>query len=127
MNPLDGAVVADSATMPAMTPLAFVLAIVLGLFAPLSSTAQPREHRLPSRPETVVWGEIPIDRPPVLTIASGDIVAVDTVSHSSATRTKTRLPFSAPAASLATKCCRTPSTSGRRGPAVRGRAAPDTS
>jgi acetamidase/formamidase len=93
MDALDGAAVADSATMPAMSPRAFVLAIVLGLSVPLTSAAQPRDHRLPSRPETVVWGEIPIDRPPVLTIASGDTVAVDTLSHSGATQDEDPVTF----------------------------------
>lgn len=32
------------------------------------------DHAVPSRPETVVWGWIPIDRPPVLTVQSGQTV-----------------------------------------------------
>jgi acetamidase/formamidase len=38
-----------------------------------------------ARPENVVWGGFPIDQPPVLTIDSGDIVRIDTISHSGAT------------------------------------------
>ena len=36
-------------------------------------------------PENVVWGGFPIDRPPVLTIDSGDVVHIDTISQSGAT------------------------------------------
>jgi acetamidase/formamidase len=93
MASLDSAAAANSATMPAMTPFAFALALVLGLFVPLGSAAQPRDHRLPSRPETVVWGEIPVERAPVLTIASGDTVAVDTLSHSGATQDEDPVAF----------------------------------
>lgn len=42
--------------------------------------------RVPSRPETVVWGEIPIDRPAVATVRSGQSVTVDTISHQGATQ-----------------------------------------
>jgi len=47
--------------------------------------AQAARH-VPSKPNTVVWGEIPIDRAPVLTIDSGDTVAIDTISHQGATQ-----------------------------------------
>ena len=33
-----------------------------------------------------MWGEIPIDRAPVLTIDSGETVAIDTISHQGATQ-----------------------------------------
>jgi acetamidase/formamidase len=39
-----------------------------------------------SRPDTVVWGEFVIDRPPVLTIKSGETVSIDTISHQGATQ-----------------------------------------
>jgi acetamidase/formamidase len=96
MVSLNGDRRARSATMPAM-PLVAVRLITLGLIvAPLlapAATAQPAEHRLPSRPETVVWGEIPVDRAPVLTIRSGDTVAVDTLSHSGATQDEDPVAF----------------------------------
>ena len=47
--------------------------------------AQAARH-VPSKPNTVVWGEIPIDRAPVLTIDSGETVAIDTISHQGATQ-----------------------------------------
>lgn len=56
--------------------------IVIGLAA----TQAAPDLRLGSRPETVVWGEIPIDRPAALTIRSGDTVAIDTLTHSGATQ-----------------------------------------
>jgi len=43
------------------------------------------DHYLSSRPENVVWGGFPIDRPPVLTIRSGQTVRIDTLSHQGAT------------------------------------------
>jgi len=43
--------------------------------------AQPPEHFAPSRPETLSWGWYPVDKPPVLTIESGDTVRIDTLSH----------------------------------------------
>ena len=57
---------------------------------PLDATivAQPpTEHVVPSRPETLSWGWFPLDKPPVLTIASGDTVRIDTLSHAGATQT----------------------------------------
>ena len=47
-------------------------AILAGLFTTLAVSVGGQtaaDHRLASRPETVVWGEIPVDRPAVLTIA----------------------------------------------------------
>jgi hypothetical protein len=45
----------------------------------------PTEHALASRPETLSWGWFPLDKPPVLTIVSGDTVSIDTLSHAGAT------------------------------------------
>ncbi len=53
---------------------------------PATSTQQGDELFVPSRPETVTWGWFPIDRPPVLTIQSGDTVRIDTLSHAGATQ-----------------------------------------
>lgn len=54
--------------------------------APGPAAAQDREHFVPSRPETVSWGWFPLDKPPVLTIDSGDTVRIDTLSHAGATQ-----------------------------------------
>jgi acetamidase/formamidase len=43
------------------------------------------DHFAAARPENVVFGGFPIDMPPVLTIQSGDIVKIDTISQSGAT------------------------------------------
>lgn len=40
-------------------------------------------RHVPSRPETVTWGWFPIDKPPVLTIQSGQTVRIDTLSLAS--------------------------------------------
>ena len=42
---------------------------------------------LRSRPENLVYGGFPIDRPPVLSIQSGQTVRIDTLSHQGATNT----------------------------------------
>jgi acetamidase/formamidase len=55
---------------------AAILAIALG----------PQPTRVPSRPDTVVWGEFPIDRTPVVTVKPGEVVRVDTLSHQGATQ-----------------------------------------
>jgi acetamidase/formamidase len=47
--------------------------------------AQPAV-RVPSRPDTVVWGEIPIDRPPIVSVKEGQLVRIDTLSHQGATQ-----------------------------------------
>ncbi len=50
------------------------------------ATAQDGDHFVPSRPETVSWGWFPLDKPPVLTIDSGDTVRIDTLTHAGATQ-----------------------------------------
>ncbi len=61
-----------------------VLAFVLFTAGGIDAQAQP--PRVLSRPETVVWGEIPIDRPAVRTVSSGDTVIIDTISHQGSTQ-----------------------------------------
>jgi acetamidase/formamidase len=39
------------------------------------------DAHVPSNPDTVVWGYLPVGRLPVLTIRSGQTVKIDTVSH----------------------------------------------
>ena len=51
-----------------------------------TALAQPADHYVPSRPETLSWGWFPLDKPPVVTIASGDTVRVDTLSHAGSTQ-----------------------------------------
>ena len=41
----------------------------------------PSAATLRSTPQTVVWGYIPADAPPVLRIRSGQTVRIDTVTH----------------------------------------------
>jgi acetamidase/formamidase len=53
--------------------------------AMMSLAATPPTH-VPSRPETVVWGEFPIDRRPVVTVKPGETVVIDTLSHQGATQ-----------------------------------------
>ena len=51
-----------------------------------AAAQEPGEHFVPSRPETVSWGWFPLDKPPVLTIDSGDTARIDTLSHAGATQ-----------------------------------------
>ena len=51
-----------------------------------SAAAQDGDHFVPSRPETLSWGWFPFDKPPVLTIDSGETVRIDTLSHAGATQ-----------------------------------------
>ena len=71
----------------ALTGLA-ALVLTAAWSGPARSAAaqEPGEHFVPSRPETVSWGWFPLDKPPVLTIDSGDTVVIDTLSHAGATQ-----------------------------------------
>jgi len=54
--------------------------LLSGLAAWTTPSAQtPRTHRLEARPDTVAYGHYWSEAKPVLTIASGDIVDVDTL------------------------------------------------
>jgi acetamidase/formamidase len=53
---------------------------------PVDSDAIEADHFVPSRPETLSWGWFPLDKPPVLTIQSGDTVRIDTLTHAGATQ-----------------------------------------
>src|SRR5262245_43361925 len=55
-----------------------------GATAPESRDKHRADWFVPSRPETVTWGWILIDKPPVLTIQSGQSVRIDTISHQGA-------------------------------------------
>jgi acetamidase/formamidase len=49
-------------------------------------TARPVDAVLPANPQTVVWGQIPADRAPVLRVRDGSTVRIETVSHGGLTR-----------------------------------------
>ena len=51
----------------------------------LAQEAEPTHH-VTSTPENVVWGWYPIDRPPVLSIRSGETVRIDTLTHAGTTQ-----------------------------------------
>ena len=73
----------------ALPPALLLTALIGGGSSPRhrrrGPTGRVRRH-LASRPETVVWGEIPIGRPPALTVASGAVVTIDTLTHAGATQ-----------------------------------------
>src|SRR5690242_17733201 len=47
----------------------------------LSPVASPTVHRLPATPSTVHWGYFDPRLEPVLTVAPGDLVAIETLTH----------------------------------------------
>ena len=51
------------------------------------------DHFVASGPDNVVWGGFPIDRPPVLTMQSGQTVRIDALSQSGATGTISPVEF----------------------------------
>ena len=51
------------------------------------------DHVLPSRPENVTWGWIPMDARPALTIRSGQTVRIDTLSHHGSTQDEDPVTF----------------------------------
>src|SRR6478609_2109998 len=66
--------------------LRICLAALVASQAPsTSSVGQPRTHRLEATPATVAYGYYWADAPPVLRIASGDIIDVDTLLTNSPT------------------------------------------
>jgi acetamidase/formamidase len=69
------------------------LSIAALMLAPALAAAQAVVAHVPARPESVVWGEIPSDRPPLLIIKSGDAVSIDTISHSGATQDEEPVAF----------------------------------
>ncbi len=66
---------------------AAVTCALLSFGAAGNANAQPpSDHFVPSRPDTLSWGWFPLDKPPVLTIVSGETVLVDTLSHAGSTQ-----------------------------------------
>ena len=61
--------------------LALAVAGCSGTLTTLRNLASGVDARVPSNPDTVVWGHLPAGRLPVLTIRSGQTVKIDTVSH----------------------------------------------
>ncbi len=51
------------------------------------------DHVLPSRPEALNWGWFPIDKEPVLRIASGETVRIETLTHVGATQDEHPVEF----------------------------------
>ncbi len=72
--------------------IALTACLIPGLPA-VTVEAQTDELFVPSRPENVVMGWFPINRPPVLTIQSGDTVRIDTLSHRGTTQDEDPITF----------------------------------
>src|SRR5262245_47550710 len=47
----------------------------------MKKSPPPADALLHANPETVVWGSIPADKPPVLRIRSGQTVHIETISQ----------------------------------------------
>ena len=67
-------------------PLPQSTALLLLLSSLASAQVPQRVHRLPASPETVAWGYYWSGAKPVLRVASGDIVEVETLLTSTPTR-----------------------------------------
>lgn len=57
-----------------------------GLLAAAAATAYTIDHEVPSTPENLVWGWFPIDKAPVLRVAPGETVLIQTITHAGATQ-----------------------------------------
>ena len=51
------------------------------------------DHHLRAQPQNLSWGWIPTDKPPVLTVESGDTVRIDTISHHGSTQDEDPVSF----------------------------------
>ena len=73
---------------PTATWGAATLVTATFVLAATGEVAQPvgSEPHVPSRPETLSWGWFPLDKAPVLTVASGQTVTIDTLSHAGSTQ-----------------------------------------
>lgn len=93
----------------------FIACTTLASLATFSAFAQPRTHRLEATPATVAYGYYWADAPPVLRIASGDIIDVDTLlTNTPAGLAKAGVPDDKIQASL--KAIVSEVTGDRRGP-----------
>jgi len=66
-------------TTPTLVALAPVLALTLAVAIAPQATRGQTVHHLPATPSTVAWGYYWSEAPPVLRIASGDMVEVETM------------------------------------------------
>ena len=82
---------------PRAVALATVLLVPAICLAALAAThpaaTVAADHFLPSRPETVTWGDFPSERAPVLRMRSGETVEVNTLSHAGATQDQEPVAF----------------------------------
>ena len=62
------------------------MAVCVSPLDAMGAAQPPTDHVVPSRPETLSWGWFPIEKTPVLTMASGETVRIDTLSHAGATQ-----------------------------------------
>ena len=71
--------------MPALLSRLLPAVLVVGLAGPALAQTVPLkttpDHTVRSTPDTVVWGYLAADIPPVLRVKSGATVRIDTVSH----------------------------------------------
>ena len=60
--------------------------ILLCSLTPFAAISTAQDPIVPTLPETVSWGWFPLDKQPVITLASGDTVRIETLSHAGATQ-----------------------------------------
>jgi acetamidase/formamidase len=69
------------------------LAVGAALLPPARAQVVSADHHLRATPENVSWGWFPIDKAPILSIASGDTVSIDTISHHGSTQDEDPVTF----------------------------------
>ena len=90
-------------------------------------TAIEVDHVVPSTPENVSWGWYPTDKEPVLRVASGETVRIETLTHAGATQDEDPVSYLTGLGIPRRRSSRTSSRSGRIGTADPVRAGVATS
>ncbi len=83
------------ATKPCKALFTSIAALAVGaaLLPPARAQVVAADHHLRATPENVSWGWFPIDKAPILTIASGETVRIDTISHHGSTQDEDPVTF----------------------------------
>jgi len=68
-------------------------ALLCAISAPTIAQIMTADHQLRAQPENLSWGWIPTDKPPALTIQSGETVRIDTISHHGSTQDEDPVVF----------------------------------
>jgi acetamidase/formamidase len=70
-----------------------IAALLCAISSPAITQIMTADHYLRAQPENLSWGWIPTDKPPALTIQSGETVRIDTISHHGSTQEEDPVVF----------------------------------